>query len=52
VEEPQQGGVDYLSVKLDDPTLAGAINCALMASTDDEGFILVWPRDNRKAKAE
>lgn len=42
---------EYLSVKLDDPTLAQPINCALLASTDKEGFILVWSRDTRKAKA-
>ncbi|HTV87575.1 MAG TPA: DUF736 domain-containing protein [Stellaceae bacterium] len=45
-------GVDYLSVKLDDPALPAPVNCALMASTEGEGFILVWSRDSRKAKAE
>lgn len=45
-------GRDYLSVKLDDPTLPQSLNCALVESSDSEGFILVWSRDIRKAKAE
>jgi uncharacterized protein (DUF736 family) len=45
-------GRDYLSVKLDDPALEQPLNGALMASTDGEGFILVWSRDSRKAEAE
>jgi uncharacterized protein (DUF736 family) len=45
-------GRNYLSVKLDDPSLAQPINCALVQSGDSEGFILVWSRDSRKAKAE
>jgi uncharacterized protein (DUF736 family) len=52
VKNRSKEGVDYLSVKLDDPMLAAAVNCALMASTEGEGFILVWSRDSRKAKAE
>jgi uncharacterized protein (DUF736 family) len=46
-------GRDYLSVRLDDPSLAHAINCALVGSSDhSDGFILVWSRPNRTAKAE
>ena len=46
-------GREYLSVKLDDPALPTPINCALVTSADHpEGFILVWSRDSRKAKAE
>jgi uncharacterized protein (DUF736 family) len=41
-------GRDYLSVKLDDLALAQLLNCAVMASNDGEGFILVWSRDSRK----
>ena len=41
-------GRDYLSVKLDDPSLAQPINCALVESSDSEGFILVWSRDRRQ----
>jgi uncharacterized protein (DUF736 family) len=41
-----------LSVKLDDPALTQAVNCALVEASDREGFILVWSRDSRKAKAE
>jgi uncharacterized protein (DUF736 family) len=52
VAEAQRGGRDYLSVKLDDPALPPPVNCAMVESTDGEGFILVWSRDSRKAKAE
>ena len=41
-------GRDYLSVKLDDPSLAQPLNCALVESGDNEGFILVWSRDRRQ----
>jgi uncharacterized protein (DUF736 family) len=41
-------GRDYLSVKLDDPSLTQPINCALVESSDSEGFILVWSRDRRQ----
>jgi hypothetical protein len=37
-------GRDYLSVKLDYPALTQAVNCALVESSDREGFILVWGR--------
>jgi uncharacterized protein (DUF736 family) len=42
-------GRDYLSVKLDDPSLAQPLNCALVESSDGEGFILVWSRDRRQS---
>src|SRR5271154_2415705 len=42
-------GRDYLSVKLDDPSLAQPINCALVESSDSEGLILVWSRDRRQS---
>jgi uncharacterized protein (DUF736 family) len=45
-------GRDYLSVKLDDPALTQPLNCALVEAGNSEGFILVWSRDSRKAKAE
>lgn len=45
-------GREYLSVRLDDPALTQALNCALVEPSDNEGFILVWSRDSRKAKAE
>jgi uncharacterized protein (DUF736 family) len=40
-------GRDYLSVKLDDPSLVQPLNCALVEASDSEGFILVWSRDRR-----
>ena len=42
-------GRDYLSVKLDDPSLAQPLNCALVESSEAEGFILVWSRDRRQS---
>jgi uncharacterized protein (DUF736 family) len=44
-------GREYLSVTLADPALSQAVNCAMVASGDSgEAFILVWSRENRKAK--
>ena len=51
-QKRSEEGRDYLSVKLDDPTLPQSLNCALVESSGGEGFILVWSRDTRKAKAE
>ena len=42
----------YLSVRLDDPSLTQPLNCALVEQGEGEGFILVWSREARKAKAE
>ena len=39
------------TVRLDDPALAKAVNCAVVKSRESEGFILVWSRDIRKGKA-
>jgi uncharacterized protein (DUF736 family) len=44
-----EDGRDYLSVKLDDPSLAQPLNCALVEPNDGEGFILVWSRDRRQS---
>jgi uncharacterized protein (DUF736 family) len=39
----------YLSVKLDDPSLAQPINCVMVESGDKaDAFILVWSRDRRQ----
>lgn len=40
---------EYLSVKLDDPTLSLAINCAVVTRESGE-HILVWSRDNGSRK--
>jgi uncharacterized protein (DUF736 family) len=45
-------GREYLSVRLDDPALTQPLNCALVKQGEGEGFILVWSREARKAKAE
>jgi uncharacterized protein (DUF736 family) len=38
----------YLSVSVDDPSLAQPLNCALVEG-DGEGFILIWSRDKRQS---
>jgi len=44
-------GREYLSVTLADPALPHALNCAMFGASDTgEGFILVWSRQQRKAK--
>ena len=45
-------GREYLSVRLDDPSLTQPLNCALVEQGEDEGFILVWSREARKAMAD
>jgi uncharacterized protein (DUF736 family) len=42
-----KAGKSYLSVKLDGPTLAQPINCALINQANGS-FALVWSRDDRK----
>jgi len=42
----RESGKAYLSVKLDSPFLPAPVNCALMEQ--DDGYILVWTRDDRK----
>jgi hypothetical protein len=45
-------GREYLSVRLDDPSLTQPLNRALVEQNEGDGFILVWPREARKPKAE
>lgn len=42
-------GRDYLSVKLDDPSLKSEIN-AILVQGDDDGFKLVWNRQRKVRK--
>jgi uncharacterized protein (DUF736 family) len=44
-----EDGKDYLSVRLDDPSLAQPLNCALVEPSEAQGFILVWSRDRRQS---
>jgi uncharacterized protein (DUF736 family) len=44
-----EDGKEYLSVKLDDPSLAQPLNCALVKPSEGEGLILVWSRDRRQS---
>lgn len=39
----------YLAVRLDDPTWAKPLSCALLPS-DDKGFILIWQREAPKSR--
>ena len=44
----EKTGKAYLSVRLDSPTLAAPINCALVAQDDEpDEFALVWKRRRR-----
>jgi uncharacterized protein (DUF736 family) len=47
----EKKGKQYLSVKLDGPTLAAPINCALIEQLDGR-FNLVWSRDSRKEEEQ
>jgi uncharacterized protein (DUF736 family) len=45
----REDGRDYLSVKLDDPSLTQPLNCALVEPSEATGFILVWSRDRHQS---
>lgn len=40
----KDGSVDYLSIKLDDPSLAAPIHASLLTADDGETYNLVWNR--------
>ncbi len=42
-----KAGKPYLSLKLDGPTLAAPINCALTKQADGS-YALIWNRENRR----
>lgn len=44
-------GQDFLSVAIDDPSLAAAMNAAMFLRADGQTATLVWNRAKRKAKA-
>jgi len=43
----EQSGRDYLSVKLDDPSLPAPIYATLVEAEGEEGLQLIWSRPNR-----
>ena len=43
----EQSGRDYLSVKLDDPSLPAPIYATLVEVEGEEGLQLIWSRPNR-----
>jgi uncharacterized protein (DUF736 family) len=43
----EQSGRDYLSVKLDDPSLPAPIYATLVEVEGEEGLQLIWSRSNR-----
>jgi uncharacterized protein (DUF736 family) len=47
----EKKGKQYLSVKLDGPTLAAPVNCALIEQSTGR-FNLVWSRDSRKEEEQ
>jgi uncharacterized protein (DUF736 family) len=47
----EKKGKPYLSVKLDGPTLAAPVHCALIEQQDGT-YGLIWNREDRKAEAE
>jgi len=44
-------GKPYLSVKLDGPALPQPIQCALIRTTAEGGYALVWSRDRKEGDA-
>jgi len=49
-KKTSDGGNAYLSVTLDDPALPAAIDCAMVKSSIEHGYSLVWER-RRKARS-
>jgi uncharacterized protein (DUF736 family) len=41
---PREGGAEYLSVSLDDPSFAEKINCRLVKTGSEQGHTLYWER--------
>ena len=41
---PKEGGSEYLSVSLDDPSFAEKINCRLVKTGSEQGHSLFWER--------
>jgi uncharacterized protein (DUF736 family) len=50
-KKTSKAGKPYLSVKLDGPTLAAPINCALIPQADGS-HALVWNRDSRNVEEQ
>ncbi len=48
-KETSEAGKAYLSVQLDDPSLAAPIKCALLKTGVEHGYSLVWDRSRRRA---
>lgn len=48
-KETSEAGKSYLSVRLDDPSLPAPIACALVQSSIDQGYHLVWDRQRKRA---
>lgn len=44
-----EAGREYLSVKLDDPSLTAPIHANLCADNDGDGYTLIWSRPQRAA---
>jgi uncharacterized protein (DUF736 family) len=46
----EKNGQEFLSVSLDDPSFAAAVNGALFVDDDGENAVLVWNRQKPEAK--
>lgn len=46
-EKTSHDDQEYLSIEIDDASLAAPIYCALFESEDGDDFVLIWSRDRR-----
>ena len=47
-EKTSEFGIDYLSLKLDDPTFPAPIYASLFADNEGDKYSLVWQRPTKK----
>ena len=47
-EKTSESGIDYLSLKLDDPTFPAPIYASLFADNEGDKYSLVWQRPTKK----
>lgn len=47
-EKTSESGIDYLSLKLDDPALPAPIYASLFADNEGDKYSLVWQRPTKK----
>jgi len=47
-KETSEAGKAYLSVRLDGPTLPASVSCALVKTSIEHSFTLVWERPRKR----